>query len=76
MSPGQDSLTLPVIVPGWPFNVPTLPSMVGLVQTRSPLSTLRASTRPTMPNSLPDTPVTINGPCAFEGTIRGAAVAV
>ena len=46
--------------------------MVGRDQTSSPVSTLRASTRPTIPNSPPDTPVTINGPC-FDGTISGAA---
>ena len=74
MSPGQDAFLSPVMVLSSPFRVPMWPSMVGRLQTRSPVSGFRACTSPTMPNSPPELPVTISGPCASVGTISGAAV--
>ena len=69
VSPGQVSLVLPVMVEGLPFSSPIWPSMTGRFHTISPVSASRASTRPTTPNSPPDTPVMI-----LPFTIIGAAV--
>jgi len=58
-SPGQVAFLVPVMVDSLPCSVPICPSITGRDQTSSPLLVSRASTRPPMPNSPPDTPVMI-----------------